>query len=374
MNIDASNQGTLTAALNLPADAYPTTPQIANFAAGQAINSATNFAVTWNPFAGGTTRDFISFELDDNFGQTVTNSPDLFAPDVLNGTATSFTIAGGILQAGTTYQGRLLFVRNSTIDSNSIAGAIGAAGFFKQTFFTLATAPAPGVSCSLAPALATNDVDTTHTVTAAILSNGTAVVGATVDFDVINGPGVGNTGTGTTDGAGHASFSYSSFTEGIDTIQAVSLSSTCTATKVWLAPNIVPVALCHDVTNAANGSCQANVSAAQVDDSSFDVDGMIVNYALVPPGPYALGDTPVTLTVTDDRGGTDSCQATITVVDQTAPSITCPSNITVNVAFGVTNTVVNYPAPTISDNCSLTFSDSQPASPIPPRYCSRMVL
>jgi hypothetical protein len=363
MSIDTQNQGTLAPALNLPADAYPTTPQILNFTAGQSINSATNFIVTWSAFSGGTSTDFITFELDDSMGMTITNTPDIFDPGALDGTATSVTIPGGTLAAGTTFNGRILFVKGSNRDTNSVPGAIGATGYFKQTFFVLATAPAPGVSCSLAPALATNDVDTTHTVTATILSNGTALVGATVDFDVINGPGLGKTGTGTTDGAGHASFSYSSIVEGIDTIQAVSLSSTCTATKVWLAPNILPVALCHDVTNAANGSCQANVSATQVNDGSFDVDGTIVNYALVPPGPYTLGDTPVTLTVTDDRGGTDSCQATITVLDETAPLINCAgSNVTTNVPHGVTSAVVNYPAPVVSDNCSLTFVDSQPAS------------
>ncbi len=366
MSIDTQNQGTLLPALNLPADAYPSTPQILNFAAAQSINSATNFIVTWSAFSGGTSTDFITFEVDDNTDMGIFGTPDLFDPGALDGTATSVAIPGGTLQPGTTYGGRLLFVKVSNRDTNSIAGAVGATGYFKQTFFTLATLAAPGLNCTLSPALATNDVEATHMVTATVLSNGTAAVGVTVDFDVTDGPGLGSTGSDTTDGAGHASFSYSNLDEGTDTIQAIatlgSLSSTCTATKVWLAPNIAPVALCHDVTNAANAICQAAVTAAQVNDESFDIDGSIVSYVLDDSGPFGLGDTLVTLTVTDNRGGTNFCQSTITVVDQTPPVLHCPSNIVVQVLFGVTDAAVNYPALVASDNCSGLVTNCSPPS------------
>src|SRR5439155_20239734 len=59
LSLDTQNQGTQLAALNLPADNYPTTPQLANFAAAHTINSATNFIVRWNAFSGGTTNDYI---------------------------------------------------------------------------------------------------------------------------------------------------------------------------------------------------------------------------------------------------------------------------------------------------------------------------
>ncbi len=368
ISIDAQNQGAVMAALNLPADNYPTTPQIVNFTAAQSINSATNFIVRWNAFSGGTSRDFINLEIDDNMGMSFLGTPDIFEPGALDGTATSLTITGGTLQAGTTYEGRLLFVKTSTVDSNSVAGAIGGTGFFKQTFFTLATLAAPGLNCTLAPQLATNDVEATHTVTATVLSNGIAAVGATVDFNVTDGPGLGNTGSDITDGAGHASFSYSSFLDGTDTIQAIatldSLSSTCTATKVWLPPNTAPVALCLVVTNAADATCHATVTGAQVDDGSFDpdLDGFIVSYVLDPTGPYELGTTAVTLTVTDNRGGTDFCLTAITVVDQTPPVLHCSSNIVVEVAFGVTDAVVNYPALVASDNCSGLVTNCSPPS------------
>jgi uncharacterized repeat protein (TIGR01451 family) len=72
--------------------------------------------------------------------------------------------------------------------------------------------------------------------------------------------------------------------------------------------------------------------------------------------------TPVTLTVTDDRGATNSCSATITVVDQTPPIVLCPGDVVTNVLFGVTNAVVTYPTPVASDNCSVASTNSAPPS------------
>jgi hypothetical protein len=66
-----------------------------------------------------------------------------------------------------------------------------------------------------------------------------------------------------------------------------------------------------------------------------------------PPGPYGLGDTLVTLTVTDDSGATDSCQATVTVEDVEPPVVEC------NIGSG---TIIPPDAPisftaTATDNC-----------------------
>lgn len=81
--------------------------------------------------------------------------------------------------------------------------------------------------------------------------------------------------------------------------------------------NQPPVALCKDVTVDANASCKGVVAPADVDNGSFDPDGDPITLALVPPGPFDLGATSVTLTVTDDQGASDSCPATVTVVDNT---------------------------------------------------------
>jgi hypothetical protein len=87
-----------------------------------------------------------------------------------------------------------------------------------------------------------------------------------------------------------------------------------------------PVALCTDVTVEADGNCEA--PTASIDAGSFDPDGGAITLTQVPGGPYPLGETHVTLIVTDDHGITDECQATVTVIDVTPPKAICPSDIT----------------------------------------------
>lgn len=61
------------------------------------------------------------------------------------------------------------------------------------------------------------------------------------------------------------------------------------------------------------------------------------------------------------NGSTNSCSFTVTVNDTTAPTITCPANITTNVATCSSTAVVTF-APTVTDNCpGVTYSCS-PAS------------
>jgi sugar lactone lactonase YvrE len=85
-------------------------------------------------------------------------------------------------------------------------------------------------------------------------------------------------------------------------------------------PNQPPIAKCQSVEATADGQCLADVS---VDDGSFDPDGDPITPTQAPPGPYGWGVTVVTLTVQDDKGASDSCQAKVKVLDATPPSIRC---------------------------------------------------
>ena len=62
---------------------------------------------------------------------------------------------------------------------------------------------------------------------------------------------------------------------------------------------------------------------------------------------FPVGTTPVNCTST----GGGNCSFNVTVQDTQAPSITCPANVTKQNDPGQNGAVVNYPAPTVTDNC-----------------------
>jgi HYR domain-containing protein/pre-peptidase len=109
-------------------------------------------------------------------------------------------------------------------------------------------------------------------------------------------------------------------------------------------------------------TCPANVTQT----NDLNQCGAVVNYAAptpngtcgtitcVPPSGsfFPVGTT--TITCTSSAGPT--CQFTVTVTDDQPPSITCPANVTVSNDPNQCGAVVNYPAPTITDNCPGTFT------------------
>lgn len=114
--------------------------------------------------------------------------------------------------------------------------------------------------------------------------------------------------------------------------------------------NQPPLAVCQDVTVSADALCQAAVAADQIDNGSSDPDSDPITLALDPPGPYGLGNTPVNLIVTDDKGDADTCAATITVIDDLPPAITsCPGDISVQCAADIPTP--NPGIITATDNC-----------------------
>jgi hypothetical protein len=100
-------------------------------------------------------------------------------------------------------------------------------------------------------------------------------------------------------------------------------SSTCTA-NVTVVDNVAPQALCEDVTVQLDASGNASLTAAQVDGGSSDACG-IASHSLNATG-FDCGDIgtqPITLTVVDNNGNSNSCTATVTVADNVAPQALC---------------------------------------------------
>ncbi|MFS4481431.1 HYR domain-containing protein, partial [Hyunsoonleella sp. 2307UL5-6] len=107
----------------------------------------------------------------------------------------------------------------------------------------------------------------------------------------------------------------------------------CTQTITVLDDENPTITCPDDITvNADAGLCSAsNVDLGEPVTNDNCAVASVLNNALEP---FALGETIVTWTVTDESGNTATCEQTITVVDGELPELVCPPALTVNVDPG----------------------------------------
>ncbi|MCX8020859.1 MAG: HYR domain-containing protein [Chitinophagaceae bacterium] len=98
--------------------------------------------------------------------------------------------------------------------------------------------------------------------------------------------------------------------------------------------------------NANPNQCGANVTYPPATTSGLCGP---ITYSHPSGSFFPVGTT--TVTVTSQSGNT--CTFTVTVVDNTPPTATCPANITTTTNPGICGAVVNYNLPTVTDNCPL---------------------
>jgi hypothetical protein len=115
----------------------------------------------------------------------------------------------------------------------------------------------------------------------------------------------------------------------------------------------VPQALCKTATIALAGN-SATLTVAAVNNGSTAPCGL--QSITVAPNAFNCSHvgTPqtVTLTVTDVNNAISTCQTTVNVVDNTAPTLTCPTNATINANASCQSTIGTYSPVSLSDNCN----------------------
>jgi hypothetical protein len=159
--------------------------------------------------------------------------------------------------------------------------------------------PNSALLITLDPPTDTNEVGTTHTVTATILDGqGQGVQGIEVTFEVISGPNTGDTNTDTTDSNGEATFTYTGAGgSGTDVIQACYDDNgfeVCsrTVTKVWNIVSDLDITL--DPPYDLNVVGEDHTVTATVTDSGSPILGVSVSFTVI-AGPN-VGDNGVSVT------------------------------------------------------------------------------
>ena len=205
----------------------------------------------------------------------------------------------------------------------------------------------------------------TATVTVADVTNPSAVCQpVTVNLDGSGNASVSGAQVdgGSTDNCGIASRSvtpntFTSANIGANTVTLTvtdnnARTATCTAIVTVTNTNL-PNAVCQPYTAVLNSGGTVSITAANVDGGSTAVGGIAIRS--VSPNSFTcsnLGTNIVVLTVTGNNGLSSTCNATVTVQDNTSPTAVC-QNLSVNLS-GSTSSITAAQilnAASSSDNC-----------------------
>lgn len=130
----------------------------------------------------------------------------------------------------------------------------------------------------------------------------------------------------------------------------VSDENNCTTVReieIIAADNINPVASTQDVILSLDADGNATLAAGQIDNGSSDNCGAVtLQITQTAFTCNELGENNVNLTVADASGNTSSATATVTIIDDIAPEIICPANLTADC-----DGYAEYALPTVTDNC-----------------------
>jgi hypothetical protein len=131
-------------------------------------------------------------------------------------------------------------------------------------------------------------------------------------------------------------------------------TSTCTAT-VTINDDSGLEAICQNISIILDANGNASIDPEDIDNGSgggCSGDSLTFDLSQTDFNCLNVGPNIVVLTVTDINGATATCTATVTVIDNMPPSITCPPNVTVD-CHTVTNPddTGQFGSATATDNC-----------------------
>ncbi|NOR86785.1 MAG: HYR domain-containing protein, partial [Bacteroidales bacterium] len=130
-------------------------------------------------------------------------------------------------------------------------------------------------------------------------------------------------------------------------------SSSC-VTSVDVEDNVDPTAICQDIDVTLDGSGNASIVPADINNGSNDacgISGMTLDIMAFTCAD--IGENTVTLEVTDSNGNTDECTAVVTVSDEIDPTAICQDAILdLDVNGEATLTIADIDNGS-SDNCSV---------------------
>jgi gliding motility-associated-like protein len=135
-------------------------------------------------------------------------------------------------------------------------------------------------------------------------------------------------------------------------------NNTSCSFQVTLEDSIAPSIVCSSNVTVSNDAnvCEALVTIpVPVTDDNCQVVSVVNDYTGTnnASGVYPVGTTTVEYTVTDINNNVTTCTFTVTVIDDEAPELTCPANITVSNDANACNAAVTVPAPNVSDECGI---------------------
>jgi len=160
--------------------------------------------------------------------------------------------------------------------------------------------------------------------------------------------------SGATTDSGSGDASGTAFNVGVTTVvytltDLPQLSCTFTITVL---DTQAPEAFCpaNVTVNNDPGNCSAVVTYSLTTDDNCPGETIQQTNGLVSGSSFPLGLTTNSFLITDASGNTTTCSFAITVIDNQAPAISCPANITINTEAGLCVANVNYTT-SFTDNC-----------------------